>query len=168
MISLETPRLILRPPLTSDTADFYAFLGDADAMRFTQHHPTFRGCRRRLAAFEWERRRLGDAPLAVLRKQDRQIVGWGGIYLDPFDREWGPELGYAFHPATWGQGYATEMARESLTWADRTLASPEIVAFAHPDNVASRRVLEKTGFEEVRFVSEMTRMVYSRQRHAPS
>ena len=167
MTGLETPRLILRPPLTSDTLAFFGFLGDADAMQFTQHHPTMRGCRRRLAAFEWQRRRIGYAPWAVVRKQDREVIGWGGVYVDPFDRRWGPELGYAFHPATWGRGYATELALTCLAWAEQTLALPEIVAFAHPDNVASRRVLEKTGFREVRFMPEMTRVLYARQARSP-
>jgi RimJ/RimL family protein N-acetyltransferase len=41
----------------------------------------------------------------------------------------------------------------------------EVRAFARPDNIASRRVLEKSGFAEVRFVPEMGRLLYCRRRN---
>ncbi len=92
------------------------------------------------------------------------MVGWGGVYLDPFDQRWGPELGCSFHPARWGKGLATELARACLHWADTVLDLPEVSAFAHPDNAASRRVLAKAGFAQVRTVSEMDRILYWRPR----
>lgn len=90
------------------------------------------------------------------------MAGWGGVYLDPFNPRWGPELGYSFHPATWGQGLATELALTCLGWADNVLGLPEVSAFAHPDNAASRRVLDKVGFVTVRPVPEMDRILYRR------
>ena len=161
---LETPRLQLRPPRPSDAGAFYAFMGDPDAMRFTHRHASLRECRRRLAGFEWQRRRVGYAAWAVVTKADARLVGWGGVYEDPFDPGWGAELGYAFHPDAWGLGYATELALACLVWADGALGLPEVRAFAHPDNAASRRVLAKAGFELVRFVPEMERLLHVRRR----
>ena len=86
---LTTARLLLRPPRPSDAASFFAFLGDPAAMRFTHCHASVRECRRRLAVFEWQRRRTGFAPWAVLTRGDGQLVGWGGLYEDPFDPGWG-------------------------------------------------------------------------------
>ena len=161
---LETPRLLLRPMRPSDADAFFAFGGDPDAMRYTHCHTSLRECRRRLAAFEWQRRKRGYAPWAVIAKTDGQLVGWGGVYLDPFDPGWGPELGYSFHPGAWGQGFATELARACLEWADQVLGLPAVSAFAHPDNTASRRVLDKVGFVPVRAVPEMDRVLYRRTR----
>ena len=48
--------------------------------------------------------------------------------------------------------------------ADEVLYLPELIAFAHPENVASRRMLEKSGFAAVLFVSEMERILYRRGR----
>jgi [ribosomal protein S5]-alanine N-acetyltransferase len=62
--------------------------------------------------------------------------------------------------AAWGHGYASELVAACTDVADRTLQLPELAAFAHPDNVASRRVLRKSGFEQVRFVPEMNRFLY--------
>ena len=147
---------------SSDTAAFFAFGGDPDAMRYTHCHTSLRECRRRLAAFEWQRRKRGYAPWAVISKMDDRLVGWGGVYVDPFDPQWGPELGYSFHPGSWGQGLATELATACLGWADQVLCLPTVSAFAHPDNAASRRVLDKAGFVSVRAVPEMDRILYCR------
>lgn len=161
---LETARLALRPVRASDAEAFFSFTGDATATRYTHCDASLRECRRRLAAFEWQRRRVGYAPWAVVAKANGKPVGWGGLYVDPFDPDWGPELGYSFHPAAWGQGFATELAQACLRWADTALALPEVRAFAHPDNIASRRVLERAGFIKVRPVPEMQRILYRRSR----
>lgn len=166
LTGLETPRLLLRPPMSSDAAAFFDFLGDPVAIRLTQRHPSPRSCARRIAAFEWQRRRVGYAPWAIIRRDDGQLVGWGGVYVDPFYCRWGPELGYALHPTVWGQGYATEISLACLDWADHVLDVAEIVGFAHLENRASRRVLEKTGFHEGRYVADMNRLIYSRLRWA--
>ena len=91
-------------------------------------------------------------------------MGWGGLYNDPFDPGWGVEIGYFFHPAIWGRGYATELVTACVDIADRVLALPEVSAFARPENIASRRVLEKAGFKVVRFVPAMARWLYRRGR----
>jgi RimJ/RimL family protein N-acetyltransferase len=109
-------------------------------------------------------RSLGYAPWTIVTKADARIIGWGGLYDDPFDPGWGVEIGYHFDPASWGQGYATELAAACTSLADNDLQLPEIRAFARPENVASRRVLEKAGFEVVRFVPDMARLLYRRTR----
>jgi [ribosomal protein S5]-alanine N-acetyltransferase len=133
-------------------------------MRFTQCDASFQKCRRRIAVHEWFRRRDGYAPWTVVTKVDGLIVGWGGLYNDPFDTGWGVEVGYHFHPAAWGKGYASELVEASLNVADRVLMLAKVSAFAHPDNFASRRVLAKAGFREERFVVEMDRLLYRRHR----
>ena len=78
-----------------------------------------------------------------MAKADGRIIGWGGLYQDPFDPGWGVEVGYSFHPAAWGRGYASELTATCTEIADNVLRLPEVRAFAHRDNLASRRVLEK-------------------------
>lgn len=161
---LNTERLALYRPRLADAPALFRFLGDREAMRHTQVDATLRACRRRIAAHEHARRRDGCAPWTVVEKASGEIVGWGGLYHDPFDRRWGIEVGYAFHPKVWGKGYATELVTAGLRQADRVLALPEVWAFAQPDNLGSRRVLDKTGFTEVRFVPEMARILHRRMR----
>jgi len=71
--------------LTLIAAQHFVFGGDRDAMRYTHCHTSVRECRRRLAAFEWQRRKRGYASWAVIAKPEGRLIGWGGVYLDPFD-----------------------------------------------------------------------------------
>src|SRR5579885_1921041 len=113
-----------------------------------------------------QRRRDGFGPWTVVTKSDGRIIGWGGLYTDPFDPGWGPEVAYFFRRDAWGRGYASELVAASLDIADNLLELPEVSGFARPENAASRRVLEKAGFELVRFVPELDRWLYRRIRRA--
>jgi ribosomal-protein-alanine N-acetyltransferase len=161
---VETPRLILRRPRLADVPLLFEFLGDGRAMRYTHPDASLRDCRRRVAAHERRRRYDGYAPWTIMTKSTARIIGWGGLYDDPFERGWGAEVAYFFHPSAWGQGYASELVTACVGVADRTLGLPEVGAFAHPAHTNSRRVLEKAGFEVVRFVPEMDRFFYRRRR----
>lgn len=55
------------------------------------------------------------------------------------------EVTYALAQEAWGKGFATEIAAAAVDVGFRRLALPDIVAFALPDNHASRRVMEKVG-----------------------
>jgi RimJ/RimL family protein N-acetyltransferase len=57
------------------------------------------------------------------------------------------ELGYTFHRAFWGQGLATEISRRIVEIGFGDLALPNIIAFAVVEHRASRRVMEKLGFQ---------------------
>jgi RimJ/RimL family protein N-acetyltransferase len=57
------------------------------------------------------------------------------------------DLGFAFFPEFWGNGYAREAATGVLSYARNTLGLARIVAITAPNNDASRRVLEALGFE---------------------
>jgi ribosomal-protein-alanine N-acetyltransferase len=158
-----TERLSLRPTKPSDLPALFAFLGDAQAMRHTHHCPTLRDCRRHVAGHEWQRRRLGYAPWTIRGRADGEIIGWGGIFEDPFEPGWGVELGYWLAPSAWGRGYAGELAAACIAHARDGLGLSELQAFARPGNTASCRVLERAGFELRRYVPELERHLY---RHA--
>lgn len=161
----ETSRLLLRRPTLADVPRLFEFLGDVEAMRRTHADASLRECRRRVAVHERQRRRIGYAPWTVVTKADGRTIGWGGLYDDPFDPGWGVEVGYYFDPEAWGKGYATELVVACVSLADDGLGLPEVRAFARPENAGSRRVLEKAGFEVVRFLPEMERLLYRRDRH---
>jgi ribosomal-protein-alanine N-acetyltransferase len=158
----------MRPPVLNDIPGLFEFLGDAEAMRYTHADTSLRDCRRRVVLHEWRRRRNGYAPWTILTKVDGSIVGWGGLYDDPFDPGWGVEIGYFFHPRAWGLGYATELTTECTAVADHVVRLPKVHAFARRDNTGSRRVLEKSGFTVVRFVPELDRLLYQRVRPTSS
>jgi RimJ/RimL family protein N-acetyltransferase len=92
----------------------------------------------------WERFGFG---LWLLRdRATGEMVGRGGLqhtFVGGCDEV---EVGWAIVPERWGEGLATEMAAAAAEVAFNDLRLGEIVAFTLPENVASRRVMEKTGF----------------------
>jgi ribosomal-protein-alanine N-acetyltransferase len=60
------------------------------------------------------------------------------------------ELGYAFVPAAWGRGIATEAARATLDFSFQNSDLDHIAGITFPENVASKKVLTKCGLRYVR------------------
>ncbi|EJT04793.1 GNAT family N-acetyltransferase [Rhizobium sp. CCGE 510] len=75
---------------------------------------------------------------------DGALIGFGGVTVS---KEFvGLNLSYHLHPESWGQGYATELVRETLTFAFDDLRAERVIGLVRPINVASKRILEKCGF----------------------
>ena len=62
------------------------------------------------------------------------------------------DVGFAFLPQFWGQGYALESVTAVLEYGQSVLGLARIVAITSPDNYASIKVLEKSG---LRFAQTM-------------
>lgn len=87
------------------------------------------------------------------------FVGRGGLRHVVLEGQSEVEVTYALAREAWGKGFATEIATAALDVAFRQLALRDLVAFAIPENVASRRVMEKVGFRYERDI------VHQDQRH---
>ena len=97
-----------------------------------------------LQSEHWDRYGFG---LWLLRdRQTGEMVGRGGLQHTLVTGRQEVEVGWAIVPERWGQGLATELARASLRAGFDELGLPEVIAFTLPYNIASRRVMEKTGF----------------------
>jgi ribosomal-protein-alanine N-acetyltransferase len=74
------------------------------------------------------------------------VIGYCGLFFFP-DVGGQPEIeiGYRFARSAWGQGYATEAALAVRDYAFTTLGIKRLIAMVDPSNVASIRVVEKTG-----------------------
>ena len=92
----------------------------------------------------WERHGFGY--WSARARATGEMVGRGGVQHTYVEKLHGIEVGWAITPARWGQGLATELARAAVEVAFGSLALRELVALALPENVASRRVMEKAGF----------------------
>ena len=82
----------------------------------------------------WRERATGD------------VVARGGLQHTNVGGRDEVEVGWAVMAGRWGEGFATELGAESLRVAFEVLGLREVVAFALPDNGASRRVMAKLGF----------------------
>lgn len=86
-----------------------------------------------------------DGPFvyAVIRKEASKNIGY--VQLVKIEEGW--EIGYHIAEAFTGNGYATEAANLFLKYLKDNTQIKEIYGIALASNKASRRVLEKCGFE---------------------
>lgn len=135
---LETERLILRDFEGADFEDLYAYLSDAETLRFEPYPPQTEDqvramLKERIGSDEW---------VAVVRKSDSRLIGH--IYFG--NREFGArELGYVMNRAYWRQGYASEACTALLKRAFEC-GLHRAYAECDPINTASWRLLERCGF----------------------
>ena len=74
------------------------------------------------------------------------MVGFKGVP----DSNGEVEIGYGIDPQFQRQGYMTEAVKAMIQWAFSEPACRVITAIlSAPDNIASHRVLEKSGFHRV-------------------
>ena len=74
-------------------------------------------------------------------------VGSVLLYYEEEISNW--EIAYHFARKYWGQGYATEAVRRVMDFAADALCLKKVVARYASANMASGRVLRKTGFKKV-------------------
>jgi [ribosomal protein S5]-alanine N-acetyltransferase len=88
---------------------------------------------------------------AVVRDTDNRAIGKFDADFDDCGRA--INLGFVFEQAVWGQGYASEAVHTLLAEFDRCAIS-EVRAYVTKGNLASMRVLERTGFQFVRIIPD--------------
>lgn len=83
---------------------------------------------------------------AELRSESR-FIGYVGFNIPTFQAAFTPcvEIGWRLAAEYWGQGLATEAAREIVRYGFTELGLDELVSFTVPSNVRSIRVMEKVG-----------------------
>ena len=147
---LETARLWLRWPRSSDDAAIHRFCSLWDVARFTARipHPYPPGSAERFIYAAREANASGRDLTLVLapKKGRREVIGSISLESRGADRL---TLGFALAPEYWNEGLATEAACVMVKAGFVLTPAVEILASASIDNPASRRVLEKCGFELV-------------------
>jgi ribosomal-protein-alanine N-acetyltransferase len=89
----------------------------------------------------------GFGAWAVEIQGGEPFIGFVGLNRVGFEAHFTPavEIAWRLSRDAWGQGYATEAAREACRIAFADLALPELVAFTVPRNTRSRAVMERLG-----------------------
>lgn len=165
MIVFETERLIVRHFRKSDADDFFLLQGDPDVMRFIRPVKN----REESDAFLFEAIAGYTEPWmgrwAIEEKEAGRFVGSFVVNPIPGDND-KTQLGYAFIPDCWGKGFATEVTRGGLTYFNLVTPLQEIYGVVESENLASQKVLLKTGFQPFdKFIEgekEILRFVFKR------
>jgi RimJ/RimL family protein N-acetyltransferase len=146
-LPLTTERLTLRPPTPEDLPASHAIYLDAEKAWYGAARSTLDENRTKLARQIEHHAQHGFGMCSVELRATGETIGAAGLQ----QLEGGPEIevGYRFLEQHWGNGYATECAVASIAFGFDELGLDRIVAVALPTNVASRRVLEKCGMDEI-------------------
>jgi len=148
-VFLETERLLLRAWQDEDIAPFAEMCADPQVMRYFPEPLTrekseylVSRCREKQ-----EKDRFCIAPVEV--KANGEFLGFVGLNRPSYDAPlpFDPcvEIGWRLKRSAWGQGYASEAAREWLRFGFETIGLDEIVAFTIPENIPSQKVMQRIG-----------------------
>jgi ribosomal-protein-alanine N-acetyltransferase len=146
-----TSRLCLRPFGREDLDAYARIIGDPEVGKW---FPKGNGYTREEAEKSlnsilrhWEKHGFGIWAVTDKKNKDA-LLGRCGLNLITETSE--VEVDFIIARSFWGCGYATEAARAALKCGFGTLNLNRIIALAKPENVASRRVIEKIGMRYVR------------------
>lgn len=138
----ETPRLALREFSEADIPELVPLIGAQQVAATTLRipHPYEETHAREFLASVAKENELR---LAIRLRSDGRLVG--GVGLHPEMQHRRAELGYWIGVPFWGNGYATEAARELVRQGFETVKLNRIFASHFEGNEASARVLRKVG-----------------------
>lgn len=148
-VFLETDRLLLRRFTDDDVDNLYNLDSDTEVMRYITGGTTMPReeieCDYLPAFLSYYTRFEGYGFWTVVDKATGRFLGW--FHLRPRTGQLinEPELGYRLRREAWGMGYGTEGARALLDKGFSDLGPQRVLAPAFQANLASRRIMEKSG-----------------------
>lgn len=152
--SIETSRLRLQPLTENDAAFIVALLNQPSFIQFIGD----RGVRTEQEA----RRYIAEGPMRsysqhgyglmrVESKAHAKPVGMCGLVKRDFLAD--ADIGFAFLPECWSQGFAFEAASAVLNYAFDSLALKRVVAIVQDNNDSSIKLLCKLGMQPAGTIS---------------
>lgn len=149
---IETERLILRDLLPTDADGMFALDSNMEVHKYIGQKPvkTIEESRKVIDIIRQQYITNGIGRWAVIEKKTGNFIGWGGLKLTKElinNHNNYYDLGYRFITKYWGAGYATEVALAAVQYGWEVLCLKEIYGMANVENLASCRVLEKTGMK---------------------
>lgn len=147
---LETPRLIGRLVAEGDTARLRILHSDERVMATlaADGKPLKRAATGGvLGKFLLAADGMGRGVWMFHTRLDGLFTGYCGarVYMENGMNE--TEILYAVPWTEWKKGYATEMAQAVIAHVFASSSLSEVISYTLPGNTASRRVMEKNGFE---------------------
>jgi [ribosomal protein S5]-alanine N-acetyltransferase len=153
--TINTTRLVLRWIRAEDVDDFYAVYSNPEVMRYwsTPPLPDKDAASKLINEIHESINRDDILKWGIaLRSSDKLIGSITLFHLDFTHRR--AEIGYAQGRAYWGQGYMQEALKAVIHHAFEILNLHRIEADVDPRNAASKRTLERLGFQREGYLRE--------------
>lgn len=156
-MEIQTTNLKLRPFRLSDADDLHVFCSDLSNVEFMDWGPN---------TLEETKKFLSDVTaslesysppkvfnFAITLKSTGSVVGSCSIWIKSEVHRHGG-LGYILNKQFWNKGYGTEIAKALTKFGFEVLKFHRISATCFPNNLASKRLLEKVGFKQEGYLRE--------------
>lgn len=154
---IETRRLRLRPMTRDDLEPLVCMFADPDVMRYlpTGEPRSVEETQAELSYIVDHWRQRGFGVWAVLLKDTGEFAGYcglqylheepGGVSAEALEGGTDVEVVAGLAKPYWRRGIAPEATRAALRYGFETVRLDRIVAAIHPDNDASRHILQTMG-----------------------
>ena len=145
---LETARLKLKPYEIENLADFHRLMSSPLVWTYSTHNPhdTVSQSEQKLAELITKYTEDNIGFHALFEKETDMFVGEAGILS--FNRTANRcVIGYNLLPDFWEKEHATEITAALINYAFGELKVERVEALAQKDNIASCKVLEKSGLQ---------------------
>lgn len=148
---VRTQRLLLRRVTLDDFDAAVSIHAEPEATRYRSSGPATPDETRKLLEgwlAHWTEHGFGY--WAIVLPETGEIIGFGGVRFSYLGGEQYLNVYYRLSPTAWGHGYAPEMVKAAVTWAERALPAVPILVITNVDNTPAMKVAEKAGFAEFR------------------
>ena len=143
---MNSERLNFSHYTVEDFDDYFQLVGNAAVMKMVTGHPDSKS--EALKRFNDKllirhaNPEIGRFKVTLL--SDGSFVGHSKLEMT---KENEAEIGYLLMPEYWGQGYGSEIAQAMVNLGKKTNGIHNLIAIIDPENTASKRILEKQGFQ---------------------
>lgn len=147
---VESERLYLKEFTLDDVEKLFRLNGDADVMKYIRTPETDINVIKenivKIRKYYSENPNFGV--WAGYEKKSDEFIGFFELaHMDNTDEI---EVGYRLHKKYWNNGFATEMTKILIDYGFNEMGLVQIVGITHPGNIASQKVLLKSGLRYIK------------------
>jgi ribosomal-protein-alanine N-acetyltransferase len=146
--TIDLGEIVLRAIVLEDYKDMYEYGQDDEVTKLLtwNSYQKLEDAKNSVIKFFLPRPDNGQpAAHAIVHKDTNKVIGTCDFVGVNWEKEEG-EIGYVLHRDYWGKGYMTKVCKAVIDFGFDYLHLTRIVIRHHPDNIGSKRVIEKCGF----------------------
>ncbi|GAB2565131.1 GNAT family N-acetyltransferase [Gracilibacillus alcaliphilus] len=143
--TLESERLILRKMERTDLQDIHNYASDLKLSKYLtwETHRTLADTESFIEHILTQYKHTDKGPWVIVWKENTRVIGT--INLGRNQKHYSAELAFAISRNYWRKGIGTEAVQQLLLFGFEKLELERIYARCHPENIASYKLMEKSG-----------------------
>jgi len=143
---MNSERLIFKHYAPTDFDDYFKLVSNADVMKMITGRPLLENETRerlgKMMSVNQENPNIGHFKVSL--RFDGNFVGHSKLVMTAKNEA---EIGYVLMPEHWRKGYGDEIAKTLINLAKEIDEIHTLIAIIDPENMGSKRILEKQGFQ---------------------